>query len=43
MVILSSAARQQHTERMLSQLPAIQAAAPLLHARDGFSYEEIGA
>ncbi len=36
-------ARQQHIERLLGQLPPIQAAALLLHSRDGFSYEEIAA
>lgn len=35
------AARQQHIERVFSQLPPIQAAALLLHARDGLSYQEI--
>lgn len=35
------AARQQHIERVFAQLPPIQAAALLLHARDGLSYQEI--
>lgn len=34
-------ARQQHIERVFAQLPPIQAAALLLHARDGLSYQEI--
>lgn len=36
-------ASQQHIEKLLAQLPPIQAAALLLHSRDGFSYEEIAA